>query len=296
MTKLLLILRASLVVAVVASAFSGTAFASPVSLIGGTPDGVIYDVDPMTGLAANPRDTGIDDLRGLAFTVSGTLYGWAGDGSTPPRTLYEIDSTDGAAASLVPTRWVGFDFEVAPDSGLLYASLTCGLGSACALFTFDPVSFVSRTVGDIAILGASIAVRSDGAVFALGSLTRDGLVNAIIEVNPLTAMTIQRWDLPFLVGRTGTTFLPDGTLLFVDGGPNGTGNLRGFDPTTGDFWMIGNSGISSGLTALAFVPVPATLVLLVVGALTTLCARRVGGASEVRQLERTRALRPRWRC
>ncbi len=65
-----------------------TAVAGPV-LIGGSPDGIIYDVDPATGLASNPRDTGISGLRGLAFSPGGVLYARTGSstGGDQPNSL-----------------------------------------------------------------------------------------------------------------------------------------------------------------------------------------------------------------
>ena len=254
---------------VITAALSSPTYAG--MLIGGSTDGTIYDVDPMTGLASNPRDTGLEPLIGLAFSPGGTLYGADED------SLYRV-SIAGGDSELLGTYGPGvvvldFDFESAAP--LIYG---CGEvtyeGTAHpALYTIDPNSTQATLVGETAAFG-SLAVDRTGRLFLLGEQPIfDQYRDVIFVIEKDTGATVSSVMLDQDVGRAGVAFTEEGRLFLVDGGPSGTDMLYTLDSWTGVLTPIGDTGLPDGLTSLAYIPEPGILALFTVGG-APLFARR----------------------
>ncbi|MCH9001416.1 MAG: hypothetical protein IIC02_02490 [Planctomycetes bacterium] len=91
-------------------------------LIGASFDGTIYDVDPATGLATNPRESGLDTIVELAFSPDGDLFATEGlsvyritPGGNPPELIGPEIPVGG---------WVGISFD--PTTSVLYGSVNFG--------------------------------------------------------------------------------------------------------------------------------------------------------------------------
>jgi hypothetical protein len=92
-------------------------------LIGHTPDSVLYDIDPFTGQASNPRDAFDGQLVGIDFGPDAKLYGLstAFFGSTP-NSLLRIDPATGDSDFIGDTglQIAEGDLAFHPTTGVLY--------------------------------------------------------------------------------------------------------------------------------------------------------------------------------
>jgi len=118
-------------------------------LIGASWDGTIYDIDPTTGLASNPRETGLYALSGIAFGADGTLYGRTTVAGTPPKTLYSIDVATGATTLIgdIATWGWGSDIDFDPVSDILYGIDPVGGIANAVLYTIDTMYGTASPVG-----------------------------------------------------------------------------------------------------------------------------------------------------
>src|SRR5262249_8505817 len=88
---------------IVAVLLAGRGGAARAGLLGNSyPEGKLYDVDPATGAATNPRSLGVH--WAIAFSPDGTLYGVSESGGTPtPSALFRVNPATGAATLVGPT-------------------------------------------------------------------------------------------------------------------------------------------------------------------------------------------------
>ena len=247
--------------------------AQALPLIGSDFDGVLYDIDPLTGAASNPRNTGINSLAGIEFSVDGTLYGLSTFGSSPnPNSLFRVDPRTGAS-TLIGTTGIevtegGLAFD--PTSGLLYG---CQAKGQDLLYTFDLSSAKAAVKGTIVSSGDISAISFDdrGTLYAI-----DQLEQSLLTLDPSNANIIKSTDLSISLGSTlGMDFDPSSGIMYVaDGSSDGTDTLYTVDLSTGVLSPVGPTGLTDGLSGLAIVPEPYTISLLGLGSLLVFKKRR----------------------
>ncbi len=238
--------------------------------------GTLYDVNPTTGVASDPRATGISKLVGIAYSPGGFLYGMTSFlGGPTPNALYKIDPTTGASMLVGATGLKGIfegDLGFDPTTGVLYGVqnvTTGGLG----LFTLNTSTGLATSIGNVERSGdlSDLAFDKAGNLFLL-----DDDSNTLLEVNKSNGSIISSVPLSLTLGPVGAmAFDPSsGKLYVVDGtdGPyTGTNSLYTLNTTTGVLSLIGDTGLSAGLAGLTFtpasVPEPTSWCLLGIGML-----------------------------
>ena len=223
---------------------------------------VLYDINPLTGIATNPRDTGIENLAGISFSPNGVLYGLTTFGVlAPPNSLFTIEPGTGASTLIGPTGLSSIfegDLDFDPQSGILYAIQSVPTGPQRDLFTINTETGAATTVGSISDSGdlSAMAFSDSGTLYVLDTATE-----LLLTVDPSTASLLTSVPLSLSLGPTaGMDFDPDtGELYVADGSTDGTNSLYTLDITTGELTLIGSTGLTSGLSGLEFVPEPSAL-------------------------------------
>ena len=225
----------------------------------GSSGGVLYDVDRVTGLASNPRETG---LTGVAITYgNGTLYG------SPGRSLYTIDAVTGEAQALgeldgleVPQTVYDMAWDHVDDT--LFALVHLGGTTLDQLYTVDTTTLRVTEIGTLDDSTSTIAFNHSGALFAVDPVddvlatidkTNGQMTSAISLIPPVVsaAITCDQTGLLYLATRVED----DPSILHL------------LDPDSGVLTPIGSTGLNRGLASLAYIPEPGTLVLLLMGCL-----------------------------
>ena len=232
-------------------------------LIGASFDGTIYDVDPVTGLATNPRASGLDTIVELAFSPDGDLF--AADANVVYRITPGVDPPESFVALTSVGGLLGIAFD--PTTGVLYGSVDFFFISE--LYTLDIETGTATFVGEPGSFPGRIAFDPQGRLYL-----QDGRP-ALLEIDKLTGNVLNIVSMNLDLGRAGMTFSENGTLLIVDGGVAGTDTLYTLDPTTGILTSIGHTGLDNGLVGLAYIPEPSTLALLLVGLVVSVRGRRL---------------------
>ena len=231
-------------------------------------EGKIYDVDPVTGAATNPRETGIRYLSGIAFSADGTLYARTASWGPDAYSLFRVDPYSGDSTLVGFIGKSGGDIDFDPDTGFLYAGHHLGGGSYSELFTIDPASATPTSIGSCLGWLGSLAFSSTGELYALDAndmrlLTLDKHNGSILHDIPLAgASTID-----------GMEFLPDGTALVTGDDALGVWHLYTLDLGTGVMTPRGPTGLDQDL-ALAFLPEPEAIVFLSFGIAALLGKRK----------------------
>lgn len=226
-------------------------------LIGGSPNGTIYDVSTTTGLASNPRETGITDLSALAFDLEGVLYAAGADEEGIGNALYTVNPATGVAQRVGGLVFGTRDFEYSPSLSVLLAVMA-PQGGGTSLYRIDAESGTAVNVGPLEAISASLAVSPLGNIYLL-----EDRFDELLEINPSDGATLRQLALDVSFGTTGSVFLDERTLFAVDGAaPSAHRSLFRIDVLTGNIDEIGNTGLTSGLTSLALVPEPTSLVLM----------------------------------
>lgn len=236
-------------VAVIVISLVGAASAGP-TLIGGASNGIIYDVDPLAGIATNPRDAGLDGLAGLAFSPAGMLFGYDG------ASVYMIDAATGSTTLLVDRPNAAGDFDFDPASGELFAFGLIQGAPPSFLFTLNVSTGAATPVGRVSGHSGSVGIDNGGRLYVLDSGSDE-----LVHVDKTDAQVLQQLPLSADLGQAGLDFTIDDTLFVVDGGLQGTGTLYTLDLASGMLTEIGGTGVAGGLTSLAFVPEPGALLL-----------------------------------
>ncbi len=203
--------------------------------------GTLYNVNPLTGAASDPRATGISGLVGIASSPGGVLYGLTSFGGGPtPDALYRIDPMTGASSLVGATGLksifegdLGFD----PTTGVLYGvqNVTSqGLG----LFTINTDTGAVTMIGNVERFGdlSDIAFDKSGNLFLLDD-DQNGISN-LLEVNKSNASILSTVRLSQTLGPVGgMTFDPNSGKLYVvngtDGPYTGTNSFYTLNTTTG---------------------------------------------------------------
>lgn len=261
--KITVLLVAALLLGSVSPALATPLFGTS---FGGLERAVLYDVNAQTGLATNPRPTGIDHLVGIAFSPGGTLYGLSNAAAAEnPNSLFTIDPETGAS-SLIDAigldNVVEGDLAFDPTTSVLYGLYNLDSGQR-QLLTIDTDTAAATVIpGSLTGDPSGMAFDSTGMLYALDTslrqlLTVDKTTGAILTTTALSAA---------LGSVAGMDVDPaTGTLYVADGESDGTDTLYTLNPTTGVLTEVGPTGLPDGLAGLAFVPEPTTLVLMMLG-------------------------------
>ena len=255
---------------------AGAAWATPLYGISfASPQGsVLYQVDPQTGQAGDPKPTGLSHVVGIAFSNDLALYGLTNaTAPTNPNSLVRINRKTGAS-QLVGSTGLGniVEGDLACDgtTGVLYGMyyLTSGqrdiftLNAATGAATILPVSLS----GD----PSAMAFDTTGTLYAI-----DTSLGKLLTIDKTTGSTLSSIALSQPLGSVAGMAVDPLTQTFyvADGDSAGTDHLYTLNPTTGLLTDIGSTGLDNGLAGLAFLPEPASLALLGLGA-TILRGRR----------------------
>lgn len=225
----------------------------PNSLLGIAWDGQLYDVDPATGAAVNPRTTNVTTPVGLTVASDCTLYTLNTFGGKPQaNSLYILDSITGQSALVGSTglaRVAEGDLDFDPVTGILYGIQEVSGGRR--LFTVDPSTGQGTIVGGLAAGDVSAMVFSgDGTLYMM-----DTSMDRVLTINKATGATLTAIPLSVnLGGLAGMDFDPTaGTLYVTDSGTGGTNQLYSLDPASGQMTAIGPTGLTGfALSGLAF--------------------------------------------
>ncbi len=253
-------------VAFVAAAVGAIAPARAAELLGADFDGVLYDIDPLSGGATNPRPTGLSTLSGIALSPAGVLYGH--DAATD--SLHQIDPAtgDSSLVGFIGIDVIEGDLAFDPVSGKLFGAQSFGDDR---LYTIDLATGFGTTIGIITPDGdiSALAFDASGALFAL-----DTLNEAIYRVDPATADILETFPLGASLGSSaGMAFDPDtGNLYVADGGALGTNKTYLYLLDFEMLFELGDTNAPSGLSGLTFIPEPMSAGLLI--AAGVLCLRR----------------------
>jgi len=223
----------------------------------------IVDIDIVTGLASNPRNTGLFAVGGIAIQPStGNLFALTTFVSSPANSLVQVDPATGSVTIIGSTglsQIVEGDLAFNPLDGQLYGvQQPGGAGIQRNLFRINPSTGSATIVGSTGSIGdlSALAFNSSGILFAIDS---GGTTNSsLLTINPNTGATIGSLVMNVNLGETvGMTFDPiSGQGYVADGGFAGTTLLYGLDVGTGSLNPIGSTGLGEGLSGLTFVSVP----------------------------------------
>lgn len=270
-SSLILLVMAGGVLAVVSPA------GASVPLIGNDwQSGTLYDVDRVTGLASNPRATGVQNLTGISLGPDGMLYGLNAGGSA---TLHKIDPVSGSSVMVGITQKTFVtegDIDFDPISGTLFAIQETDTGNDRALFTVDPSDATTVEVGVISVGGdlSAMAFDASGQLWVLDTaFSNDQLL--MVDKTDGSVMSSVALSAP-LGAVAGMDFDPKtGDLYVADGFTNGTDQLYTLDTGTGLLTPVGATGLGDGLGGLEFViPEPHSLSILLLGAMALVGRRR----------------------
>lgn len=260
---------------VLALSMSITEQAQAGSLLGIAPFGTLYDVNPGTGAATNPRSTGINAVVGIAYAGGTTLYGLTtGGDSAAPNSLYSIDMITGSS-TLIGSTGLTFisegDLAIDPTTGVLYGITNIDIAnSAFEMFTIDTNTGAASVINPVTPNGDFSAMGFDdaGNLFII-----DTFRSELLRVNKSNASVLSRTALTIDIGEvagmaydsiTGTFFVADGKVVPDSIGQN---RLYQLNISTGEMTLIGDLGIDQGLSGLTMIPEPSTLALSALGML-----------------------------
>ncbi|MBU0717063.1 MAG: PEP-CTERM sorting domain-containing protein [Planctomycetes bacterium] len=222
--------------------------------------GVLYDVDHVTGLASNPRDTGGRGIR-IAFG-NGTLYGESA------LHLYSIEVENGGTTSIGSLGGLDASFSVQDlawdrTTDMLFALVHLGGTTSDFLYAVDADTGDATEIGQLDAAYTTMAFRGDGTLFALhGTDDILGLVDKT-SAETLSSVPVQGGVIPGAMSFDAADELYVAARVGDD-----LGVLHKLDRYTGVLTPIGSTGVDVGLTSMAYIPEPGTLVLLSAGLLS----------------------------
>jgi len=232
---------------------------------------VLYDLDPVTGQATNPRSTGIDHLVGVAFSPGATLYGLSNSTAAQnPNSLFTINLTTGASQLVGATGLANViegDLAFDPTTGELYGIYNLDAAQR-QLFTIDPATGQATVIpGSLSGDPSAMAFDETGMLYVI-----DTSLQELLAVDKTTGAISTIMPLNTALGSVAGMDVDPGTGTFyvADGGSDGTDTLYTLDPSTGELTEVGPLGPADGLAGLAFVPEPATLALITLGSVMIL--------------------------
>jgi hypothetical protein len=213
----------------------------------------LYDINPLTGAASNPRSTGIPGAIGLVWGADGFLYTVTA-GNQTESALYQIDPVTGNA-QMIGHLGIGYVYEgdlaVNPTTGVLYGidgmklftvSFTTGAATIIANYNYTSV--------DYSYLGFDDA----GTLYAIDdTITPGQLSTRLVTLDPSTGQVLTTRILtPALGGDGGMDFNPATGLFYVVDGKElgspyaGANALYTLNPATGALNLVGPTGNTQG--------------------------------------------------
>jgi DNA-binding beta-propeller fold protein YncE len=238
---------------------------------------VLYDIDPQTGTATDPRATGQQFLVGIEFDENQQLYGLSNSASpVHPNTLFRIDPDTGASQVIGFTGLQGLtegDLAFDHSTNRLYGLYDLRDTGERKLFTLD------TETGQASVLPGTLSGDPSAAAFSLdGTLyALDTALQRLLTVDKTTGNVMTSLPLSTPLGSVaGMDVHPlTGVFYVADGGGGGTNRLYHLDVNTGQLQEIGGLDVGAGLAGLAFLPEPSTLLLLTAGGLMLHRRRRL---------------------
>lgn len=263
----------------------------------------LFDVDPNTGAASNPRFVNVNDLVGIAISpVTGDMYGLTDQfgrinnvsGQGGKNLIVKINAATGAATAvgrLDPLNSAS-DAPLAEFEGDLAFDSSGTLWGVSSHVNYETIFKVNLATGAGTIVSnvipasgihldiSAVAFSPTGAMYGLDTRYPDQPGPAILyQLDPLTGAILATYNTSTVLGNcAGMTFEPGtGRLLIADGDTGATANLYSFNFGTSNLDLIGATGASgsvpngtvyTGFAGLAFAPAPgAGLTLLAAGSL-----------------------------
>lgn len=177
---------------------------------------------------------GLMAVTTLARADVEVLWGITGVGGAPG-ILYAINPANGAVVGEKPTGLTGLSGVVVhPLTKVIYATDSNGGAGTRNLYTINPDTGVTTTIGEIGFPVADTAFRSDGTLYAWRPQT-----NRIYTINLTSAVATQLAGNPSTAGASGITFGTDGTFYMVRTNSLVTLNTAFGNVVTGPFVLSG---------------------------------------------------------
>ncbi|MEM1181587.1 MAG: LamG-like jellyroll fold domain-containing protein, partial [Acidobacteriota bacterium] len=219
----------------------------------------LYDVDPQTGQASNPRSTGMPGAIGLALGPDGFLYSVTLNFLNQPSALYRIDPVTGASTMIGQLGLSGSlnEGDIAFDpNGTLY-----GIGNQLKFFTVNTSTGAATSLPNVGGYNAdysNLAFDGGGTLYALDNTISAGqLTNTWQTINPGSGAILTSQNLSYFAGPLGGMDY-DGDadeFLIIDSkfpGTSlpGTNSLYRVD-AQGNRTLVGSLGVNKAFSGLA---------------------------------------------
>ncbi|MEM6794480.1 MAG: LamG-like jellyroll fold domain-containing protein [Acidobacteriota bacterium] len=219
----------------------------------------LYDVDPQTGQASNPRSTGMPGAIGLAFGQDGYLYSVTLNSFQQPSALYRIDPATGSATQIGQLGLSGslLEGDLAFDpNGTLY-----GVGHQQKFFTVNTSTGAATSlpsIGGFSSDYSNLAFDDSGTLYALdNTFTAGQATNFWQTVNPGSGIISSSQSLSYFAGPLGGLDYDSdaGEFLMIDSkfpgtSAPGTNSLYRVD-LQGNRTLVGSLGVNRGFSGLA---------------------------------------------
>jgi hypothetical protein len=203
--------------------------------------GSLIRIDQATGggtVVGHPDS--VPGLTGLAFDISGALYGTTISGMLgSPRfsTLVRIDPNTGAqigTAVSITSAGVPIpitDLAVQPGTERLYGNLLDETNFTNSIYVIDPTTGVASLVGNTGVIGATIAFGPDGTLYQTSAVfDTNGFVQGFLDTLDPDTGAILTTSAPFTLSHVGGLAVnPTNGVIFGSGGSNN--NLYTLSPT-----------------------------------------------------------------